>query len=209
MISVPTPASVAARPPPSSCRGVDRGSAGTCRRSRTAAEGTRGYRAADCRLRSQGDATGAQRCASATVHDNAWHRSNHGSLLPGDDRRPCPLQEVESVGTYVGLTTRRYASGEIDWTGRISKCGDKMLRSYLYEAANVLLTRVAKWSTLKAWASDLRSEAGSAKPRLLSLENLPSSCTGCGSMAPSSIGHRRRPLNAHNASSSSRLPGGK
>ncbi|UPJ71931.1 transposase [Bradyrhizobium sp. 187] len=37
-----------------------------------------------------------------------------------------------------------YASGEIDWTGRISKCGDKMLRSYLYEAANVLLTRVAK-----------------------------------------------------------------
>ena len=36
------------------------------------------------------------------------------------------------------MTTRRYASGEIDWTGRISKCGDKMLRSYLYEAANVL-----------------------------------------------------------------------
>src|SRR5262245_51589370 len=41
---------------------------------------------------------------------------------------------------------RRYASGETDWTGRISKCGDKMLRTYLYEAANVLLTRVAKWS---------------------------------------------------------------
>src|SRR5262249_34356871 len=34
---------------------------------------------------------------------------------------------------YVGLTTRRYASGEVDWTGRISKCGDKLLRSYLYE----------------------------------------------------------------------------
>jgi transposase len=48
--------------------------------------------------------------------------------------------------------TRRYASGEIDWTGRrISKCGDKMLRSYLFEAANVLLTRVVKWSALKAW----------------------------------------------------------
>jgi len=37
------------------------------------------------------------------------------------------------------------------WTGRISKCGDAMLRSYLYEAANVLLTRVESWSTLKAW----------------------------------------------------------
>jgi transposase len=56
------------------------------------------------------------------------------------------------------LTTRRYASGEIDWTGRISKCGDAMLRSYLYEAANVLLTRVAKWSALKAWG--IRLETG-------------------------------------------------
>src|SRR5271169_3277794 len=61
---------------------------------------------------------------------------------------PTRFKRSRSVVAYVGLTTRRYASGEIDWTGRISKCGDKMLRSYLYEAANVLLTRVAKWSTL-------------------------------------------------------------
>jgi transposase len=57
---------------------------------------------------------------------------------------PARFKRSRSVGAYAGLTTRRYASGEIDWTGRISKCGDKMLRSYLYEAANVLLTRVAK-----------------------------------------------------------------
>jgi transposase len=63
---------------------------------------------------------------------------------------PTRFKKSRSVGAYVGLTTRRYASGEIDWTGRISKCGDKMLRSYPYEAANVLLTRVAKWSALKA-----------------------------------------------------------
>ena len=63
---------------------------------------------------------------------------------------PARFKKSSSVGAYAGLTTRRYASGETDWTGRISKCGDKMLRSYLYEAANVLLTRVAKWSTLKA-----------------------------------------------------------
>ncbi|WP_458197283.1 transposase [Bradyrhizobium sp. UFLA05-153] len=62
---------------------------------------------------------------------------------------PARLKRSRSVGAYTGLTTRRYASGEIDWTGRISKCGDKMLRSYLYEAASVLLTRVAKWSALK------------------------------------------------------------
>ena len=46
---------------------------------------------------------------------------------------PARFKRSRSVGAYAGLTTRRYASGEIDWTGRISKCGDKMLRSYLYE----------------------------------------------------------------------------
>jgi len=56
----------------------------------------------------------------------------------------------DHVGAFVGLTTRRHASGEIDWTGRISKCFDAMLRSYLFEAAGVLLTRVPQWSMLKA-----------------------------------------------------------
>jgi transposase len=56
---------------------------------------------------------------------------------------------------YVGLTSRRHASGEVDWTGRISKCGDTMLRSYLFEAAGVLLTRVPKWSAVKAWGAKL------------------------------------------------------
>ena len=51
---------------------------------------------------------------------------------------PTRFKKSRSVGAYAGLTTRRYASGEIDWTGRISKCGDAMLRSHLYEAANVL-----------------------------------------------------------------------
>ncbi|WP_024521005.1 IS110 family transposase [Bradyrhizobium sp. Tv2a-2] len=71
-----------------------------------------------------------------------------------------------SVAACAGLTTRRYASGEIDWTGRISKCGDKMLRSYLYEAANVLLTRVAKWSALKAWGIRLAKRSGLRKAKV-------------------------------------------
>jgi hypothetical protein len=63
---------------------------------------------------------------------------------------PTRFKRSRSVGAYVGLTARRHASGEIDWTGRISKCGDAMLRSYLFEAASVLLTRVPKWSALSA-----------------------------------------------------------
>lgn len=79
---------------------------------------------------------------------------------------PTRFKRSRSVGAYAGLTTRRYASGEIDWTGRISKCGDKMLRSYLYEAANVLLTRVAKWSTLKAWGVRLAKRSGLRKAKV-------------------------------------------
>ena len=56
---------------------------------------------------------------------------------------PARFARSRSVGAYVGLTSRRHASGEVDWTGRISKCGDAMLRSYLFEAAGVLLTRVS------------------------------------------------------------------
>jgi transposase len=64
---------------------------------------------------------------------------------------PARFARSRSVGAYVGLTSRRHASGEADWTGRISKCGDAMLRSYLFEAAGVLLTCVPKWSAVKAW----------------------------------------------------------
>ena len=79
---------------------------------------------------------------------------------------PTRFNKSRNVGAYIGLTTRRYASGEIDRTGRISKCGDAMLRSYLYEAANVLLTRVAKWSTLKAWGMRLAKSRGIAKAKV-------------------------------------------
>ena len=76
------------------------------------------------------------------------------------------FKKSRSVGAYVGLTTRRYASGEIDWTGRISKCGDAMLRSYLYEAANVLLTRITRWSSLKAWGVRIAKHRSLSKARV-------------------------------------------
>src|ERR671930_913399 len=76
---------------------------------------------------------------------------------------PTRFKRSRSVGAYVGLTTRRHASGETEWTGRISKCGDAMLRSYLFEAAGVLLTRVPKWSALKAWGMRLAKRNGLRK----------------------------------------------
>jgi transposase len=79
---------------------------------------------------------------------------------------PTRFKRSRSVGAYVGLTTRRHSSGEVDWTGRISKCGDAMLRTYLFEAANVLLTRVQKWSALKAWGIKLAKRNGLRKAKV-------------------------------------------
>ena len=104
---------------------------------------------------------------------------------------PARFRKSRSVGAYVGLTTRRYASGETDRTGRISKCGDEMLRSYLYEAANVLLTRVARWSALKAWGMRIAKRRSLSKARVAVARKLAVTCIGCGSTALSSAGHRR------------------
>ena len=78
---------------------------------------------------------------------------------------PARFRRSRSVGAYIGPTPRRYASGEVDWSGRISKCGDRMLRTYLFEAAGVPLTRVPQWCTLKAWGLRLAKRIGFKKAR--------------------------------------------
>ena len=86
--------------------------------------------------------------------------------LPGRVDVPQRFAKSKSVGAHFGLTPRRFSSGEIDYTGRISKCGDAMVRSALYEAANVLLTRCTRWSALKAWAVRLAKRAGGKRARV-------------------------------------------
>ena len=79
---------------------------------------------------------------------------------------PSRFRRSRSVGAYFGLTPRRHASGELDWTGRISKCGDTMVRTYLFEAAGVLLTRVPQWCKLKAWGLRLSRRIGFKKAKI-------------------------------------------
>ena len=57
-----------------------------------------------------------------------------------------------SVGAHLGLTPRQYQSGESDRSGRISRCGDNLARTLMYEAAVVILTRLKRASRLKDWA---------------------------------------------------------
>jgi transposase len=79
---------------------------------------------------------------------------------------PSRFRRSRSVGAYFGLTSRRHASGEVDWSGRISKCGDAMVRTYLFEAAGVLLTRVPQWCKLKAWGHRLWKRIGFKKAKI-------------------------------------------
>jgi len=52
---------------------------------------------------------------------------------------PARFRKSKSVGAVFGLTCSKYQSGEIDWSGRISCCGDEMMRVMLYEAAQSML----------------------------------------------------------------------
>jgi transposase len=74
--------------------------------------------------------------------------------------QPQRFVHSRAVGAHVGLTPKRYQSGEIDYDGGVSKCGDALLRTMLYEAAHVLLTRGAKWSWLKAWGVRVAQRRG-------------------------------------------------
>lgn len=76
---------------------------------------------------------------------------------------PARFTSSRTVGAHFGMTPRKYQSGETDRMGRISKWGDALARTALYEAAQVLLTRVRRWCSLKAWAVQVSRRRGHKK----------------------------------------------
>ena len=75
---------------------------------------------------------------------------------------PARFRKSKAVGAVFGLTCSKYQSGEIDRSGKISRCGDEMMRVMLYEAAQSML-RTKKWSWLKAWAMQIARRRGIKK----------------------------------------------
>lgn len=65
-----------------------------------------------------------------------------------------------SVGAYLGLTPRQYASGETQRQGRISRAGPAECRAMLYEAAHCLLHFYKQPSRLKEWGKKLAKKKG-------------------------------------------------
>jgi transposase len=79
---------------------------------------------------------------------------------------PGRFRSSKQVGAHFGLTPRKYQSGETDVSGRISKIGDGSVRTALYEAANIILTRPVKGSALKRWALAVAKRAGARKAKV-------------------------------------------
>ncbi len=76
---------------------------------------------------------------------------------------PARFAKSRAVGPHFGMTPRQYQSGQTDWSGRITKCGDEMVRTALYEAAQVILCRMSRWCTLKAWGMKIAKHRGMGK----------------------------------------------
>jgi transposase len=79
---------------------------------------------------------------------------------------PGRFRSSKAVGAHFGLTPKRYQSGETDVVGHISKIGDAGVRTALYEAAHIVLTRPVKGSALKSWAARLAQRAGMRKAKV-------------------------------------------
>ena len=79
---------------------------------------------------------------------------------------PERFRTAKAVGAHFGLTPKRYQSGETDVSGGISKVGDAMVRTALYEAANAMLTRTVRVSALKRWALEVARRRGMKRAKV-------------------------------------------
>ena len=79
---------------------------------------------------------------------------------------PSRIAKSKAAGALFGLTPKKYQSGEKDVTGGITRAGDEMVRTALYEAANVLLARITRFSKLKRWGMDVAKRRGSKRAKV-------------------------------------------
>lgn len=76
---------------------------------------------------------------------------------------PVRFRRTSDVGAFLGSTPKRHQSGEVDWSGRVSKCGDGAMRGLLFEAASCVIRLVRRFSALKSWAVRLTGRRGFRK----------------------------------------------
>ncbi|WP_292112923.1 transposase [Mesorhizobium sp.] len=105
---------------------------------------------------------------------------------------PKRFRRSRSVGAYLGLTPRRYQSGEVDRVGRITKVGDSETRTALFEAANVILRPTTRRSSMKAWAMKIAIDRVPDVRRSPWPDEWQSPFTACGLTNRISVGRQLR-----------------
>jgi len=79
---------------------------------------------------------------------------------------PHRITKSKNAGPLFGLTPRKYKSGETDITGGITRAGDEMVRTALYEAANILLSSRTRFSALKRWGLEVAKRRGNKRAKV-------------------------------------------
>jgi transposase len=80
--------------------------------------------------------------------------------------QPQRLLRSKAVGAHFGLTPKKDQSGAIDRTGGITKVGEAMVRTALFEAAHVILTRAMRFTALKARGLRVAGRHGMRKAKV-------------------------------------------
>jgi hypothetical protein len=99
-------------------------------------------------------------------HPGARRRPDHGAGIHQQRRRHHPVRRSPPGRRLLGLVPRRYKSGKVDYSGRISKAGDSLVRALLFEAAHVLMSRVKRACRLKQWAEQVALKVGLKKAKV-------------------------------------------
>jgi transposase len=79
---------------------------------------------------------------------------------------PDRFRKSSTVGAYFGPTPKKYQSGDTDIDGGISRVGDAMVRTALFEAAHIMLTRATRFSALKRWAMGVAKRRGMKRAKV-------------------------------------------
>jgi transposase len=97
-----------------------------------------------------------------------WTAHLNRLTLAGTVEKVCKPKSRGTINRapILDLVLGRYQSAEVDYTGSISKCGDRRVRMLLYEAANVMLTRYRGKLALKDWALDIGQRSTMRKARI-------------------------------------------
>lgn len=123
----------------------------------------RGFKAFEKQVRSMARGDAKARLLMSTPAIGPIVALTYASAI--DD--PGRFKSSKRVGAHFGLTPKKYQSGETDYTGRISKIGDASVRTALYEAAHLILTKpIRGCSELKSWAMRIARRAGMSKAKV-------------------------------------------